>query len=245
MPDQPNRPRRGFTLIELLVVIAIIAILAAILLPVFAQAREAARRTSCLSNLRQYATATLMYAQDHDEFLPMSVYLSSGSVSTGGVETPCIQMFYGVVNPYVKNHQIIRCPSEPDAMDTHSIYAGYLTACPGSPRFTSYSTNLALFLDGFSNNFTISLASLSRPTDTIMLYDGNVSSDGSQPVQARHSGSFVASYADGHAKAIKARESGAGTQYAIPPPGRPIKLYTIGAGGGFYEGRQDARGIPQ
>jgi len=63
-------PKRGFTLIELLVVIAIIAILAAILFPVFAKAREKARQTSCLNNQKQIVTATLMYAQDHDEMLP-------------------------------------------------------------------------------------------------------------------------------------------------------------------------------
>ena len=62
--------KRGFTLIELLVVIAIIAILAAILFPVFAKAREKARQTSCLSNLRQIGTAILSYAQDNDEQYP-------------------------------------------------------------------------------------------------------------------------------------------------------------------------------
>src|SRR5947209_17461370 len=72
--------RRGFTLIELLVVIAIIAILAAILFPVFAQAREQARRSVCLSNTKQIATATIMYAQDYDETMP--------SVSYGGQYRP-------------------------------------------------------------------------------------------------------------------------------------------------------------
>ncbi|MEP6756569.1 MAG: DUF1559 domain-containing protein, partial [Chthonomonadales bacterium] len=62
--------RRGFTLIELLVVIAIIAILAAILFPVFAKAREAARKATCLSNLKQIGLATLMYVQDYDEQFP-------------------------------------------------------------------------------------------------------------------------------------------------------------------------------
>ncbi|MGQ9487030.1 MAG: prepilin-type N-terminal cleavage/methylation domain-containing protein [Armatimonadota bacterium] len=66
---------KGFTLIELLVVIAIIAILAAILFPVFAQARESARQTSCTSNQKQLALSVLMYAQDYDETFPMSAYL--------------------------------------------------------------------------------------------------------------------------------------------------------------------------
>src|SRR2546429_1371192 len=67
-------PIRGFTLIELLVVIAIIAILAAILFPVFAQAREKARQSSCQSNLRQLGLATQLYAQDYDETYPLAQY---------------------------------------------------------------------------------------------------------------------------------------------------------------------------
>src|SRR5437879_7509284 len=64
--------RRGFTLIELLVVIAIIAVLSAILFPVFAQAREKARQTSCLSNLKQIGTGYMLYVQDYDEQYPLS-----------------------------------------------------------------------------------------------------------------------------------------------------------------------------
>jgi prepilin-type N-terminal cleavage/methylation domain-containing protein/prepilin-type processing-associated H-X9-DG protein len=85
--------RRGFTLIELLVVIAIIAILAAILFPVFAQAREAARKTTCISNLKQSSLAILMYTQDYDEVLPWAAYNPAG--------LPLI-MWYDLVEPYIK-----------------------------------------------------------------------------------------------------------------------------------------------
>lgn len=91
---------RGFTLIELLVVIAIIAILAAILFPVFARAREQAKRTSCLSNLKQLATATMMYGQDYDELLPV-----------GSTQGNSLLNVVRALEPYVKNRQIMYCPS--------------------------------------------------------------------------------------------------------------------------------------
>src|SRR5260370_15994529 len=74
----PRLYRYGFTLIELLVVIAVIAILAGILLPVFAQARDAARRANCISNLRQIALAHQMYVQDNDDALPSWYIVGSG-----------------------------------------------------------------------------------------------------------------------------------------------------------------------
>ena len=102
-----RRDHRGFTLIELLVVIAIIAILAAILFPVFARAREKARQSSCLSNVKQLMLAVMMYAQDYDETLP---YASSwGEISTPSYITWCQALM-----PYAKNTQITICPSYPN-----------------------------------------------------------------------------------------------------------------------------------
>ena len=116
--------RKAFTLIELLVVIAIIAILAAILFPVFSQAREKARGTTCLSNMKQASLGVMMYMQDYDEYFPMSEY---GGGSTGVPQ----QQWYSMIWPYVKSGDryrdaqgveyswgaagIYRCPSFPDA----------------------------------------------------------------------------------------------------------------------------------
>ena len=95
--------RRGFTLIELLVVIAIIAILAAILFPVFAKARENARKATCQSNLKQITTAALMYAQDYDERTMMHYIIGPGWV-------PFLRPM-DLLTPYVKNSQAWVCPS--------------------------------------------------------------------------------------------------------------------------------------
>src|SRR5579872_7072561 len=103
--------RRGFTLIELLVVIAIIAILAAILFPVFAQAREKARQTVCLSNHKQIGTSIQMYVQDYDETLPLSLVYESPAADANGNS---LQWAWGgLLQPYVKNRGIFLCPSNP------------------------------------------------------------------------------------------------------------------------------------
>jgi prepilin-type N-terminal cleavage/methylation domain-containing protein/prepilin-type processing-associated H-X9-DG protein len=235
MEHRLHRARRAFTLIELLVVIAIIAILAAILFPVFAQAREKARQASCQSNLKQYAAATFMYIQDYDETFPMSAYLNG----------TCISTFYWAVNPYVKNPQVTQCPSEPEAMDVATMFAGAGGACPDTPRFTGYSVNLDLFANGFAPPQTVSLGQLSDPAGTMTIYDGNVIVDQSQPVQARHSGNFDTIFADGHVKAVRAVVSGASTQFSTTGQGKAVKLYTIGSNGGFYAGKIEGRGFPR
>jgi len=132
------RSKRGFTLIELLVVIAIIAILAAILFPVFARAREQARKTACLSNMKQIGLALYMYAQDYDEAYPDSQITTDALDGPGCTHNPTpyqgalhincwgIRLYYpgtGTTTqvlagyplrlfPYVKNAQLFRCPSD-------------------------------------------------------------------------------------------------------------------------------------
>src|SRR6058998_246498 len=104
---------RAFTLIELLVVIAIIAILAAILFPVFAQAREKARQISCISNIKQVGLAFIMYDQDYDETFPSPVAFSS----QGGGCAPQLDWWHLnggwaiLTYPYIKNGGIFHCPS--------------------------------------------------------------------------------------------------------------------------------------
>jgi prepilin-type N-terminal cleavage/methylation domain-containing protein/prepilin-type processing-associated H-X9-DG protein len=227
--------RTGFTLIELLVVIAIIAILAAILFPVFSRAREKARQSTCTSNLKQLMTGILMYVQDYDGSYPMSAFPAGPYVATLNSQ----------LIPYVKNDQLGQCPSEPRAMDLVAMFAAWGGLAPGTPPFTSYASNAAVFADGYTiammGGTTANESEIPRPAETILEYDGNVTITQAQPVQARHNGTFVAGYADGHVKAISASEVGTATQFA----GTTIKVYRIGSTGGFYAGMTEAQGIPQ
>ncbi len=111
--------RRGFTLIELLVVIAIIAILAAILFPVFAQAREKARQAACLSNLKQINTGLLMYAQDNDETLCADVNLPPINGGKGSTFSYDRQLA-----PYVKNDAVYGCPSDTAPRSRQDVWDG-------------------------------------------------------------------------------------------------------------------------
>jgi prepilin-type N-terminal cleavage/methylation domain-containing protein/prepilin-type processing-associated H-X9-DG protein len=160
------RSRKAFTLIELLVVIAIIAILAAILFPVFAQAREKARQASCLSNTKQLATANMMYVQDYDERVPPMVTQATAEVADlCGNPNPMIigATAYDLLWPYMKNSQVVVCPSAPQAVDlcaeitqllssVESQYGGGIgISLPGSlsivgnVRYLSYVFNIGLF----------------------------------------------------------------------------------------------------
>ena len=150
---------RGFTLIELLVVIAIIAILAAILFPVFARARENARRSSCMSNLKQISLGIFQYTQDYDEKFPIH---NDSSKTPGG---------YGgwsvLLDPYLKSKQILQCPSDSTLAPTTPNQGGY----------TDYAINLTLSYDGAAAR-GLSLAALTYPSLTVALcedFDPNAS----------------------------------------------------------------------
>jgi prepilin-type N-terminal cleavage/methylation domain-containing protein len=123
--------RNGFTFTELLVVVAIIAVMAAILFPVFARAREKARQTSCLSNIKQLGLAWLQYAQDYDgdtvpvQIGPVAAYtLPNGNITSGFIYWPTLLF------PYAQNVQVYNCPSNSYAWrgeaTTDSNY-GYLS----------------------------------------------------------------------------------------------------------------------
>ena len=164
------RKQNGFTLIELLVVIAIIAILAAILFPVFAQAREKARQSSCISNERQLALAFTQYTQDYDETHPLCLFLSNGSWSTGGLVTTPSDVFghtptrdsywSNSVSPYLKNYQVMTCPS---AARSRSDTAGLSLS---DAKGYTYS----LVYNGYLNQWP--LAGSPAPSDTIMISEG-------------------------------------------------------------------------
>src|SRR5688500_4059572 len=112
------RKHRGFTLIELLVVIAIIALLAAILFPVFARAREKARRASCQSNLTQIGLGLIQYSQDYDERVAVWRQAVPGYVaSTGYPSNPALgeMRWADAIQPYVKSEQLFNCPSQTPA----------------------------------------------------------------------------------------------------------------------------------
>ncbi len=203
-PAKPahRRTRNAFTLIELLVVIAIIAILAAILFPVFARARENARRSSCQSNLKQIGLGMLQYSQDYDEkYLPQRI---TGTATTN--------LHFGyLLQPYLKSKQIFLCPSAAgsEVALTTANYGGGNTdhvwtadaTTPGGEFKGSYAMNQAFYLLG-----PLSLAEVTKPSETGLFFDAAwpESSGAGDPSflggSKRHLEGGNIAYADGHVK---------------------------------------------
>jgi prepilin-type N-terminal cleavage/methylation domain-containing protein/prepilin-type processing-associated H-X9-DG protein len=187
--------RRGFTLIELLVVIAIIAILAAILFPVFARAREKARQSSCLSNVKQIGLATMMYASDHDGAFPGYYMALPWTVDTS---------WAGVIRPYVKSRAVWKCASDPDrgmwqwgtgashgrlSYGWNYRWISFYATPPGGGRAPTFG------------------ADIEKPAETLLFCDagrcyvrGPGTTNSSYWPKPYHNGGANFGFADGHAK---------------------------------------------
>ncbi|MEP6757129.1 MAG: DUF1559 domain-containing protein [Chthonomonadales bacterium] len=174
--------RNGFTLIELLVVIAIIAILAAILFPVFAQAREKARQASCMSNLKQIGTAVYMYNQDYDERMPRfrTSTLEDAQMDPDGIRRSRSTAL-GLCQPYIKNWQCMKCPNMPDAISAINGASIWISANPSNMSiwpgygwnvdYMNFSANCSDYNDlvnTFESGPPTALAAIQQPAATVM-----------------------------------------------------------------------------
>jgi prepilin-type N-terminal cleavage/methylation domain-containing protein len=214
--------RKAFTLIELLVVIAIIAILAAILFPVFARARENARRASCQSNLKQIALGIHQYTQDYDERFPLGAYDAGGSTSPQN-DSGMPGYYYSASNdgqrhiawmdfifPYVKSTQIFGCPSA-------KVRPSASAPAPANYAYNPYisSTLKTIRGDGWwpntPNPIPIALSQAANPAQTMMVMDyqsyyGFYEQRATYPTRAAYGEVFIhfegdnAAYIDGHVK---------------------------------------------
>ena len=206
--------RKGFTLIELLVVIAIIAILAAILFPVFARAREKARQTSCLSNVKQITVGIQMYTQDYNEMLPRARFWDSANLQH--------YLYTRAIRPYVMNEQLFICPSHGGAE--------YAEDWGSSPN----RMNLSYGFNWDNNGSDAKLANIMRPSETILLADAQgylfrpelnpvVSETENSRIQPRHNQQANLGFVDGHAKsyAANAIESRHGLTADLTGNGQP------------------------
>ena len=193
---------RGFTLIELLVVIAIIAILAAILFPVFARAREKARQTSCLSNLKQVGLAVMMYCDDYDERYPGSVMTYPGHYNQ-------YTYWQELVQPYMKNWQMLVCPSGEAPQTVTSQQTG--EEIPYVIWGGGYGINQHF---GYRTESTrgITKSTLKNPSQIVYAVDNTMYTtmpfwwtygSGYYFLAARHNEGVNITFADGHAKWLR------------------------------------------
>ncbi len=224
----PTRTR-AFTLIELLVVIAIIAILAAILFPVFAQARAKARGIACLSNVRQIGLGYAQYTQDYDETTPTVSYAPQNNIGIDGVK-PYRNWWYVVVTPYIKSQNLFLCPDRSDSFTKTSDPIGCYDNWNATGKCFGYGYNDGWVSDfGYgllqtqvkdANGKTLragrSIAGIVTPSDCVAFGDSYDSpgmsagmdnimyslGSGASTKSIRHTQSLNYAFVDGHAKII-------------------------------------------
>jgi prepilin-type N-terminal cleavage/methylation domain-containing protein/prepilin-type processing-associated H-X9-DG protein len=241
--------RNAFTLIELLVVIAIIAILAAILFPVFAQARESARAISCLSNLKQVGLAYTMYNQDYDEMTP-----------------PVSNDWWTYVYPYIKSYNLLLCPDRSDVQASHRADTAAVGGCDANGlncKLEGYAYNWGpinsrgggltgqkvhpLNPDGSVDTNddyapSISIASIVSPANMFAFGDSYdtprmnlgmwtqlCTYNGTSNSGLRHRANFNIAFVDGHAKSVKFKAgyaaSGENSRWARPADTNLVQDY--------------------
>jgi len=226
---------KAFTLIELLVVIAIISILASVLFPVFARARENARRASCLSHLKQIGLGIMMYVQDYDETYPSADRCVSGTYAGGDCSGSTF--WYYEIDPYVKNFQVFACPSSSQGYGPAAASYGWDQYNHSYVRAGNYGANeLLLYYQREATTFR-KISTVASPATTYMIMDfgnylayptevvgpgssysympgvgdlGANISDLTERYQSdaqsgRHFGGINVAFADGHAKWVKAQ----------------------------------------
>jgi prepilin-type N-terminal cleavage/methylation domain-containing protein len=212
--------KKGFTLIELLVVIAIIAILAAILFPVFARARENARRASCQSNLKQIGLGIAQYTQDYDEKLPRRVAGVNADGTGGDIAA---QSWRWAIGPYVKSTQLFACPSNTSnaTLSDDGVYPRSY-AVNGGDDLTAVGGGTSPMRRGTG----VSLASIPSVAQTLLV--GEIKNVGWTELPVQSNTDFVANnfvghlqtenflFVDGHVKSLK-----------VPATGNPINMWNI------------------
>lgn len=222
--------RKAFTLIELLVVIAIIAILSAILFPVFARARENARRATCMSNLKQIGLGMMMYTQDYDEHMALWDYSLPLPWPSEYPYDPYTTQFiwYDALYPYTNNWQLFNCPSENTAQNFTGIYnsvmgyafnyqapyAGVLCGSNCGYNLSGLSltaieapSQMLGFVDSASQIITLQTAANNMPdawpTESQVITNNACNYAKIDCVRARHLNTVNVLFMDGHVKSLQ------------------------------------------
>lgn len=209
--------RRAFTLIELLVVIAIIAILAAILFPVFAQAKEAAKASSCLSNTKQWGIATLLYLGDNDDrmFFRQSTNPDTTRAHIAVPNTAFEMKWWNQLIPYLKNKDMVKCPSDgtpklqPDSAGNVVLPLSYVANAAAEHLSTSEVDRVAdVILLGEKWDKNAAGALVGETWLEGFGNEGDMSEDPARPGHMkafadRHANAMNATFFDGHAKKVR------------------------------------------